>query len=193
MMLVLVLVNDLGGSMQSVRMRDKKGKILTSTDISIVIINVIFGIVAMPCRMRRYSKLLKISGLLMMFSCLIHLIITPYFLLAEIVKPDCDVVFSFLQVVWIVTHIARLLIIVEPCQSCNLEGQRTITLLCDLLRKCDITDSTRNIIQVFITQASQHPVKFSCLHLFNLDRSVLTTLFGSIATYIVILFQFNTN
>nr|CAH7746281.1 unnamed protein product [Callosobruchus chinensis] len=72
-------------------------------------------------------------------------------------------------------------------------GQRTITLLCDLLGKCDITDSTRNIIQVFITQASQHPVKFSCLHLFNLDRSVLTTLFGSIATYIVILFQFNTN
>ncbi|VEN62425.1 unnamed protein product [Callosobruchus maculatus] len=355
MMLVMVLVNDLGGSMQSIRMRDKKGKILTSTDISIVIVNVIFGIAVMPFRMRRYSKILKIARLietvlpqrnvkkcrrksitlimliyiglssviildmviwekeslkendgnsyiksylpyyilyyifitqeiyishliyllnlkldtlnvhleasdfpsfffnmkmvnkyidapylstmpngnclavlntnmlekrlfhllnvhknillgvntvnnsfsnglvLMMFSCLIHLIITPYFLLAEIVKPDCDVVFSFLQVVWIVTHIARLLIIVEPCQSCSLEGQRTITLLCGLLGRCDITDNTRKIVEVFVTQASQQPVKFSCFHLFNLDRSVLTTLFGSIATYIVILFQFNTN
>nr|CAI5846904.1 unnamed protein product [Callosobruchus analis] len=192
-MLVLVLVNDLGGSMQSIRMRDKKGKILTSTDISIVIANVIFGIAAMPCRMRRYFKILKISGLLMMFSCLIHLVITPYFLLAEIVKPDCDVAFSFLQVVWIVTHIARLLIIVEPCQSCSLEGQRTITLLCDLLGKCDIKDNTRKVVKVFLTQALQQPVKFTCFHLFNLDRSVLTTLFGSIATYIVILFQFNTN
>ncbi|CAH1966898.1 unnamed protein product [Acanthoscelides obtectus] len=193
MMLVSVLASDLGGSMQSVRMRDKKGKILTSSDISIVIVNVIFGIAAMPCRMKRYSKILKITGMLMMFSCLIHLIITPYFLLAEVVKPDCDVVFTFLQVVWIATHIARLLIIIEPCQSCSLEGQRTIALLCDLLGKYDITDNTRKIVEVFITQASQQPVKFSCFHLFNLDRSVLTALSGSIATYIVILFQFSTN
>lgn len=52
-----------------------------------------------------------------LFSCLLHLVVTPYYLLIEV----CNVgylPFIFLEIIWIVLHLVRLMIIVETCQRC---------------------------------------------------------------------------
>ncbi|XP_030759602.1 gustatory receptor for sugar taste 43a [Sitophilus oryzae] len=54
---------------------------------------------------------------LLILSCLLHLIVTPYFLLIEIIKARSNM-FIGLQALWLAAHIGRLLIMVEPCQKC---------------------------------------------------------------------------
>lgn len=52
-----------------------------------------------------------------MLSCLLHLIVTPYFLVFGLIT-NKKAQYIFGQFFWILGHIGRVLIIVEPCQSC---------------------------------------------------------------------------
>ncbi|CAG9819531.1 unnamed protein product [Phaedon cochleariae] len=131
--------------------------------------------------------------MLIMLSCLVHLIVTPYFLVAELIKEKSNILFIFLQIFWIITHTCRLLIIVEPCQACSLEGQRTNMLLCDLLLLNNTDDEFEKAVKSFSLYLSQNHIRFSCSGLFTIDRSLITSIAGSVTTYIVILFQFNNN
>ncbi|KAG5897019.1 hypothetical protein JTB14_021742 [Gonioctena quinquepunctata] len=125
-----------------------------------------------------------------MLSCLVHLIITPYFLLAELMKDNGSTLFMFLVSLWIVVHTGRLLILVEPCHRCSREGQRTTTLACELLRLDEIEEHFKTAIASFNAQVAQNRIQFSCSGLFTIDRSLITSIASSVTTYIVIVFQF---
>ncbi|XP_018574194.1 gustatory receptor for sugar taste 43a-like [Anoplophora glabripennis] len=129
---------------------------------------------------------------LITLSCLLHLIVTPYFLLAEIIKPNGNVMFTYLQAAWLLAHIGRLLIIVEPCQLCLDEHRRTSMLLCELLTK-DFDENVRNSLIIFSMQLNYCKIKFSPCGFFKIDRSLITSVTAAVTTYLVILFQFNTN
>nr|CAH7714280.1 unnamed protein product [Callosobruchus chinensis] len=57
-------------------------------------------------------------GMILMFlliGCLLHLLVTPYDLYLEILHRHYS--FIFLQVIWMVGHILRLFLIVNPCEQ----------------------------------------------------------------------------
>ena len=49
----------------------------------------------------------------MLISCLLHLVATAYFLFLELMNKKPNL--SYLQLLWIMLHVMRLLLIVEPC------------------------------------------------------------------------------
>ncbi|XP_045468280.1 uncharacterized protein LOC123676443 isoform X2 [Harmonia axyridis] len=69
--------------------------------------------------------------LLILLSCFLQLIGTPYFMLSN--TSEKAMVFSILEVVWLFTHTSRLLIIVEASYRCVIEYDKINYLLCQHL------------------------------------------------------------
>ncbi|KAL3271377.1 hypothetical protein HHI36_021861 [Cryptolaemus montrouzieri] len=72
------------------------------------------------------------SLLFILISCLLHLVITPFFL---ITGSQSNPLFTALQATWILVHFGRLLIIVEPTHRCLEENEKTNPLIVYLLSK----------------------------------------------------------
>ncbi|XP_050302235.1 gustatory receptor for sugar taste 43a-like isoform X2 [Anthonomus grandis grandis] len=111
---------------------------------------------------------------LIILSCLLHLIVTPYFLLAEIFKKSPSPVFMTLQAVWFAGHIGRLLIMVEPCETCLREYKVTNTLVSEL-SLLDFDTTTKKNLKAFASQFSYATINFNACGFFNINRSLLTS------------------
>ncbi|CAG9772326.1 unnamed protein product [Ceutorhynchus assimilis] len=109
-----------------------------------------------------------------MLSCLLHLVITPYFLLVEIFKQNPSFVFMTLQVVWFLGHVGRLLIIVEPCQTCLKEYKVTHNLVSEMILM-DFNKDSKELLKTFISQISCTAISFNASGFFNIDRNLLTS------------------
>ncbi|XP_066261789.1 gustatory and pheromone receptor 39a-like [Euwallacea similis] len=119
-------------------------------------------------------------------SCLLHLVVTPYSLLVEILKKSPSVTIIVLQSAWLSGHIGLLLLITEPCQRCSKEYQ-------DI---CNITQEVICLMELRRDLRTKHfaeNLKFNACGFFNIDRSLLTSIAGAVSTYLVILFQFSGN
>ncbi|KAJ8956345.1 hypothetical protein NQ318_015083 [Aromia moschata] len=110
---------------------------------------------------------------LIMLSCLMHLIVTPYFLLMEIMKSG-NVIFIALQSVWLLIHIGRVLIIVEPCQLCINEHQKTSVIVYELLTG-QFDEDEKKALTTFAMQLSYCKMKFTSGGFFKIDRALLTS------------------
>ncbi|KAJ3618366.1 hypothetical protein MTP99_006368 [Tenebrio molitor] len=130
----------------------------------------------------------NVSILFIMFSCLLHLVVTPYFLLVEVAN-NGYFIFIFLQFSWTMLHCGRLMVIVETCQYCLDEHQKTVDLVFKLL-SCELPEEVKDQLKVFALQLSGRKVKFSSFSMMKINRSLLTAIGGSITTFLVILFQF---
>ncbi|XP_035791054.1 gustatory receptor for sugar taste 43a-like [Anopheles albimanus] len=134
------------------------------------------------------SKTFGITLLAVLGSCLLHLVATSYFLMIELVG-DKDAVFAWIQALWLFIHIFRFLLTIEPCHITNAESQKTITIINSLRRlynEPDVTDS----INIFWQQLVGSSFSFSACGLCTIDRHIITSYCGAIATYLVILIQF---
>ncbi|XP_058800704.1 gustatory receptor for sugar taste 43a-like [Phymastichus coffea] len=123
-------------------------------------------------------------------SCLIHLIITPYFLYNEIYSPNSSSWYVLiLQVFWILFHVYRLLLFVQPCYMVSVKARTTGALVSRALAaNCD--PQAKKQLEIFSVQLLQRPVEFTACGLFYLDRGLMTSIAGSVTTYLVILVQF---
>nr|CAI5841988.1 unnamed protein product [Callosobruchus analis] len=110
---------------------------------------------------------------LIMLSCLLHLIITPYFLLVEIFAKG-KLIFIILQTTWVIGHLGRVLIIVEPCQLCIDEHRKTANLICDLLTN-ELKEHVEKAVILFSLQQSYCKLKFTSCGFFTIKRSLLTS------------------
>ncbi|XP_028135351.2 gustatory receptor for sugar taste 43a-like [Diabrotica virgifera virgifera] len=128
---------------------------------------------------------------LIMLSCLLHLIVTPYFLLAKIISDDTDIYYICLQSIWFMGHVGRVLIIVEPCQSCINEHNKTSSVISDMLTY-EVDDTIKKGMTMFSLQFNRWKLRFSSCGFFKISRALLTSIAGAVTTYLVILFQFNT-
>ncbi|XP_055904176.1 gustatory receptor for sugar taste 43a isoform X2 [Eupeodes corollae] len=126
--------------------------------------------------------------LTMLVSCLLHLVATAYFLFLEFLN-NKNSVYSWLQVLWIIFHSSRLLMIVEPCHLTTVESRQTISILCQINRGPHDTTLTESI-RLFWQQLLADKATFSALGLCKVDRQILTSISAAIATYLVILIQF---
>ncbi|KAL0130426.1 hypothetical protein PUN28_002241 [Cardiocondyla obscurior] len=126
--------------------------------------------------------------LVIAITCLIHLIITPYFLIMEIDRRR-DKTFLTAQGLWCVFHVWRLLIIVQPTYAATTQAKKTAVLVSQLLSTSRDKEG-RKQLEIFSLQLLHRPLEFSACGLFTLDRTLVTSIAGAVTTYLVILIQF---
>uniref|UniRef100_A0A182WTK4 Gustatory receptor n=1 Tax=Anopheles quadriannulatus TaxID=34691 RepID=A0A182WTK4_ANOQN len=129
-----------------------------------------------------------IALLAVLGSCLLHLVATSYFLMVELVG-DKDAVFAWIQALWLFIHIFRFLLTIEPCHITNVESNRTITIINSLRRTCKDVEVIESI-NMFWQQLIASNFSFTACGLCTIDRRIITSYCGAIATYLVILIQF---
>ncbi|XP_015437464.1 PREDICTED: gustatory receptor for sugar taste 43a-like [Dufourea novaeangliae] len=121
-------------------------------------------------------------------TCLLHLVITPYFLILQASETH-EWIFLAVQGMWCIFHVARMLIIVQPTYSTVVEGKRTAILVSQLLSS-SVEANARRQLETFSLQLLHRPLEFSACGLFSLDRALITSIAGAVTTYLVILIQF---
>ncbi|XP_018786256.1 PREDICTED: gustatory receptor for sugar taste 43a-like [Bactrocera latifrons] len=135
-----------------------------------------------------FSSTFGIAVLCILVSCLLHLVATSYFLFLALLNPNVTG-YAWGQVLWILLHILRLLLVVEPCHMATLESKKTIQIVCEIERKMHEPVLVEEI-KKFWQQLLVIDVEFSALGLCRINRNILTALSSAIATYLVILIQF---
>nr|XP_033337492.1 gustatory receptor for sugar taste 43a-like isoform X1 [Megalopta genalis]XP_033337493.1 gustatory receptor for sugar taste 43a-like isoform X1 [Megalopta genalis] len=121
-------------------------------------------------------------------TCLLHLVITPYFLILQ-AGEEHEWIFLAVQGMWCIFHVTRMLIIVQPSYSTVAEAKKTAVLVSQLLSS-SFDASTRHQLEIFSLQLLHRPLEFSVCGLFSLDRTLITSITGAVTTYLVILIQF---
>lgn len=103
--------------------------------------------VHLPCDLPSFNKLKTLTfniisftfsayGMAVLFiliSCFLHLVATSYFLFIELLSKK-DNGYVWLQVLWILFHSCRLLMVVEPCHRVTRESKKTIYIVCEMER-----------------------------------------------------------
>ncbi|KAM7346081.1 gustatory receptor 43a isoform 2-T2 [Cochliomyia hominivorax] len=126
--------------------------------------------------------------LFILISCFLHLVATSYFLFIELLSKK-DNGYVWLQVLWIIFHSCRLLLVVEPCHRVTRESTRTIHIICEIERIVHDPILAEEI-KKFWQQLLVGDGGFSACGLCQVNRQLLTSLASAIATYLVILIQF---
>ncbi|KAK0095501.1 hypothetical protein PV326_008166 [Microctonus aethiopoides] len=134
------------------------------------------------------NKAFGLPILVVTITSLLHLIITPYFLMMEATS-DKETLFIIVQCLWCGLHVYRMLIVVQPCYATTTESKRTAILVSQLLTYDWQTD-IRKQLEIFSLQLMHRPLDFSACGLFSLDRALVTSMAGAVTTYLVILIQF---
>ncbi|XP_060806650.1 gustatory receptor for sugar taste 43a [Amyelois transitella] len=125
-----------------------------------------------------------------LISTLLHLIVTPYFLIMEIIVSTHRLHFLVLQFLWCVTHMMRLIVVVEPCHYTIYEGRRTENLVCRLLMASPLTSSLPSRLELFSRQLMLQTTCYAPMGMCTLDRPLIASILGAVTTYLVILIQF---
>nr|WKF45132.1 gustatory receptor 24 [Podabrus annulatus] len=126
--------------------------------------------------------------LMILISCLLHLVVTPYFMVVEITGRK-NLLFLTLQSIWLLTHIVRLVIIVEGCYGCTVELKKTRPLVCKLF-SYDFDEKFKRQLHIFAAELNYRVIEYTACGLFTIDRTLITTIAGAVTTYLVILIQF---
>ncbi|XP_068146462.1 gustatory receptor for sugar taste 43a isoform X1 [Drosophila tropicalis] len=129
-----------------------------------------------------------IAVLFILVSCLLHLVATAYFLFLEMLS-NRNNGYLWVQVIWILFHAFRLLMVVEPCHIAARESKQTIKIVCQIERKVHepiLAEAVKKFWQHLLVADAD----FSASGLCRVDRTILTSFASAIATYLVILIQF---
>ncbi|XP_045503226.1 gustatory receptor for sugar taste 43a-like [Colias croceus] len=127
---------------------------------------------------------------IILISTLLHLIVTPYFFIMEIIISTHRIHFLVLQFLWCATHVLRMFVVVEPCHYTITEGKRTEELVCRLMRATPSTGTLPSRLDLFARQLMLQSVCYSPMGLCTLGRPLVASVFGAVTTYLVILIQF---
>nr|CAH7714827.1 unnamed protein product [Callosobruchus chinensis] len=127
---------------------------------------------------------------IIMFSILLHLTVTPYFLLTEIQKGG-STLFIVLQSCWVIVHCLKFYAIIESCDMCQNEGDKMLDNVQRVLADYAEESPLKSALIRFAMQLSQCEIRFNTSGLFSLDRSIFTSFVAAITTYLVVLIQMN--
>ncbi|XP_029179078.1 gustatory receptor for sugar taste 43a-like [Nylanderia fulva] len=128
--------------------------------------------------------------LVITITCVIHLVITPSFLIIEAFdnrrrKP----LFSAVEGLWFIFHTWKLLVVVQPTYATTMQGKKTAILISQLMSASYDRERTKQL-EIFSLQLLHRPLEFSACGLFTLNRTLVTSIAGAVTTYLVILMQF---
>ncbi|XP_017002241.3 gustatory receptor for sugar taste 43a isoform X1 [Drosophila takahashii] len=134
------------------------------------------------------SNSFGVAVLFILVSCLLHLVATAYFLFLELLSKR-DNGYLWVQMLWICFHFLRLLMVVEPCHLAARESRKTIQIVCEIERKVH-EPILAEAVKKFWQQLLVVDADFSACGLCRVNRTILTSFASAIATYLVILIQF---
>ncbi|XP_067634467.1 gustatory receptor for sugar taste 43a-like [Eurosta solidaginis] len=130
-------------------------------------------------------------GLAVMFilvSCMLHTVATSYFIIIALFNGH-DTLYITVQAMWITYHIMRMLFVVEPCHMAASESKKTLQIVSEMNRRGHDPVLAQEIgrfwRELLITNA-----EITAMGLCSIDRYLLTSFSSSIATYLIILLQF---
>jgi len=101
----------------------------------------------------------------------------------KVVTPIIWALMQFLQLFWIGASCSA------PCGEAN----RSVTLLQKLLLLPELHPATTAEIQLFLHQVRDRKPKFTAWDIFTINYSLLVSIIGAVATYLVILVQMQAN
>ncbi|GBP54883.1 Gustatory receptor for sugar taste 43a [Eumeta japonica] len=113
--------------------------------------------------------------LVILLSTLLHLIVTPYFLIVELMVSTQRLHFLVLQFLWCATHLLRVFVIVEPCHYTVDEGKRTEELVCRLMTYAPPGGVLPVRLELFSRQLLMRSVHYSPLGMCVLDRPLVAS------------------
>ncbi|XP_075983602.1 gustatory receptor for sugar taste 43a-like isoform X2 [Anticarsia gemmatalis] len=128
--------------------------------------------------------------IVILISTLLHLIVTPYFLIMEIIVSTNRLHFLVLQFLWCVTHMLRMIVVVEPGHYTIAEGKRTEGLVCRLMTSAPSTGVLPSRLEIFSRQLLLQSVSYAPMGMCTLSRPLMASVIGAVTTYLVILIQF---
>ncbi|KAJ9599880.1 hypothetical protein L9F63_009827 [Diploptera punctata] len=140
--------------------------------------------------------ILMISDMVSSFiGITVHLYTPLYFANNEITKMSYTELSRehvvYVNLCWFVLMFIKLICICTVCQITSAEASRTATLLRTMLLKNQVESSLTLETQIFLEQVVNRPMNFTAYGFFNIDYSFLCSFVGAVATYIIILVQFN--
>ncbi|XP_073948593.1 gustatory receptor for sugar taste 43a-like [Choristoneura fumiferana] len=139
---------------------------------------------------QRIDRSYGLPLIVILLSTLLHLIVTPYFLIMEIIVSTNRIHFLVLQFLWCVTHMLRMFVVVEPCHYTVTEGKKTEELVCQLMTYAPSGGALPSRLELFSRQLMLRSVTYSPLGMCTLDRPLVASVIGAVTTYLVILIQF---
>ncbi|XP_050511899.1 gustatory receptor for sugar taste 43a-like [Diabrotica virgifera virgifera] len=125
--------------------------------------------------------------LILLFGVCFYLLRHPYDLYIAILNRDY--LLMMLQVLWIIGHVWRLLLLIEPCNSVEQEVQKMSLRVCKLLSHNTEIQSNEKL-QLLLSMLDRCPIKFTSCNIVAMDRHLLISIAGAVTTYLVILLQF---
>ncbi|XP_050667399.1 gustatory receptor for sugar taste 43a-like [Leptidea sinapis] len=128
--------------------------------------------------------------IIILISTLLHLIVTPYFFIMELMISTHRLHFMVLQFLWIAIHVLRMFVVVEPCHYTITESKRTEELVCRLMTSSSSTGMLPSRLELFSRQLMLRSICYSPLGMCTLGRPLVASVFGAVTTYLVILIQF---
>ncbi|XP_049853046.1 gustatory receptor for sugar taste 43a-like [Schistocerca gregaria] len=100
-----------------------------------------------------------------------------------------DPAFLSLQLMWILIHVSKLFLIVQPCSATCNEAKKTGSIVVKLLN-VELQLPMKRQLEVFAMQLIHRNVEFSAFGFCNLDFPLIASIAGAVTTYLVILIQF---
>ncbi|XP_069964716.1 gustatory receptor for sugar taste 43a isoform X1 [Bactrocera oleae] len=135
-----------------------------------------------------FSNAFGFAALCNLISCMLHIVITGHFMAIGI-RQSSITLQTYSQMMWIMMHIFRLLLVVEACHKATVESKKTIQIVSEIKRKT-VEQSLAAEFQKFWKYLHTYEVRFSVLGICDINRTILTTFSSGIVTYLFIVLQF---
>ncbi|XP_046666428.1 gustatory receptor for sugar taste 43a-like [Homalodisca vitripennis] len=123
------------------------------------------------------------------FSGFAHIIITFYYLFLHLVPGQGS--YLVIQGFWAITHISHLVLLVRPSTALTDAANETAPIVCRLINR-DLNSNVKKQLKEFLLQLIHHNAALSARGVFPIHSHILTSIAGSVTTYLVILIQFQT-
>ncbi|KAH9641320.1 hypothetical protein HF086_013302 [Spodoptera exigua] len=123
--------------------------------------------------------------IVVLISTLLHLIVTPYFLIMEITANEEN-------------NVNKKMLFISSCvyesrtfpSSAVLMGKRTEALVCRLMTSAPSTGVLPSRLEIFSRQLMLQSVSYAPMGMCTLHRPLVASVIGAVTTYLVILIQF---
>ncbi|XP_039292100.1 putative gustatory receptor 2a [Nilaparvata lugens] len=129
----------------------------------------------------------------LMFFLVFYITFCPYKIFICFLKPTEDWEYMeniVILVCWCTTYIAMLFILILPCSSATSKANKTATIVSKILTMKNMSPHNYSEMEKFSRQLLHHNTEFTVMDMFTLNLSLVTTIAGSVTTYLVILIQF---
>ncbi|XP_026740468.1 gustatory receptor for sugar taste 43a-like isoform X2 [Trichoplusia ni] len=129
--------------------------------------------------------------IVILISTLLHLVVTPYFAIMEIMVSKNRPHFLVLQAMWCTMYFLRMIGLVEPGQLTIDEGKKTEIIISKLMMSMPSTGRLPERLEIFSRQLMMlQSISYEPMSMCTLNRSLITSVLAAVTIYLVIILQF---